>query len=254
MQKQKNMVTNTAQEEVAPQLSLERIYPKEMNMNDPNDRESVEIHKARYKFASENLSGESILDMACGCGFGTAIMAKGHPEKQFTGIDVDPQAIEYAMSQYKLSNLKYICADATTWDGDRYDSIVSLETIEHLPHPDDFVKNIAALLNHKGRVVASVPVTPTCDGNPHHLHDFTVTSFNKLFSRIGLLKKLEFKQVQPWIYDGAFSSDDKGQSRSQGVANNVLRYYRKHPLALVSRIRSLLLNGRCNIYLSAVFE
>ncbi len=240
--------------QVANQVSLERIYPKEMNMNDRNDRESVDIHTARYMFASENIIGESILDMACGCGYGTAIMAKDHPDKQFTGIDVDPQAIEYAISQYKLSNLKYICADAMNWDGEQYDSIVSLETIEHLPHPNDFVKNMAALLNHKGRVVASVPVTPTCDGNPHHLHDFTTTSFKKLFSRFGLTKKVEFKQIQPWIYKDAFSRADEGQSRSQGVGNNVIRYYRKHPLALFSRIWSLLFNGRCNIYLSAVFE
>jgi len=58
-----------------------------------------------------------------------------------------------------------------------------------------------ALLNHKGRVVVSVPVTPTCDGNPHHLHDFTTTCFINLFSRFGR-KKVEFKQIHPWVYKG----------------------------------------------------
>lgn len=235
-------------------IVLERIYPKEMNSDDSSDAASIEIHMARYHFATENLVGSTILDMACGCGFGTALMAHAHPDKSFTGVDIDPEAIDYAKSNYSAKNLNYVCADALTWNENKYDSIVSLETIEHLPKPDMLVQNILAMLTAEGRVIASVPVTPTCDGNPHHLHDFTKRSFNALFSQHGFINSKELEQLQPWEYKGIFSNKTTVKHRSQSVGNNVLHYYQKHPLAVVSRIKSILINGLCNIYLTAVFE
>lgn len=233
---------------------LERIYPKEMNSDDRSDAQSIELHMNRYRFASKNLLGEEILDMACGCGFGTALMAQAHPEKRFTGVDIDPDAISYAKSKYQADNLTYVCADALSWTSGHYDSIVSLETIEHLPTPDLLISNMVSLLADGGRVIASVPVTPTCDGNPHHLHDFSIRSFKALFFLHGFSKKDEFKQVQAWEYSNLFSNAKVAQRRSHGVGNNVLRYYRKQPLALVSRVTSILRYGLCNIYLTAVFE
>ena len=235
-------------------VKLERIYPKEMDGADASDVASIEIHMARYRFASENLVGNKVLDIACGCGFGTALMAQAHPDKAFTGVDIDPQAIEYARSTYTAENLNFVCADALDWKEGSYDAIVSLETIEHLPTPATFVENIVSLLSDGGRVIASVPVTPSCDGNPHHLHDFTRRSFNTLFSQHGLISGKEFEQVQPWEFKGVFSKKTEVVHRSQGVGNNVLHYYRKHPLALVWRIKSILQHGLCNIYLTAVFE
>jgi SAM-dependent methyltransferase len=235
-------------------IELERIYPKEMNKEDSDDLASIEIHMDRYQFASENLVGNSILDMACGCGFGTALLAETHPDKFFTGVDIDPRAIEYAKKHYSAKNLNYICADALSWNDGKYDSIVSLETIEHLPTPTRLIQNILSILSDQGRVIASVPVTPTCDGNPHHLHDFTKRSFSALFTQHGFSRGKEFEQRQPWIFKGLFSHQTNVEHRSQNVGNNVLHYYQKHPLALLSRIKSIVTNGLCNIYLTAVFE
>jgi len=233
---------------------LERIYPKAMDLANANDRDSLEIHEARYRFAAQQLSGNTILDMACGCGFGSALMAALHPDKHFTGIDIDPLAIEYAQHHYTADNLRFICADAMTFSGECFDTSVSIETIEHLPDPKTFIANLPTLLTSGGKIIASVPVTPTCDGNPHHLHDFSERSFKKLLSQHSFVAGKELKQVQPWVYDDAFSSAEDSASRSQGVGNNVLAYYRKHPLALVTRVYSLIRHGTCNIYLTAVFS
>lgn len=237
----------------APALSLERIYPKQMDSNDPNDKDSLDIHFSRYEFASTQLTGNNILDMACGCGFGTALMATANPDKQFTGIDIDPAAVEYARTNYKLDNLRYECSDALQWSGDSYDSIVSLETIEHLPSPQKLAENLTKLLKQGGRIIASVPVTPTCDGNPHHLHDFTKASFKRLFLDVGFEMGDEFSQVQKWEFNGLFSKSEVKEHRSEGVGNNVLAYYKKHPSALLARLLSIVTNGLCNIYLTAVF-
>ncbi|MBU2255321.1 MAG: class I SAM-dependent methyltransferase, partial [Gammaproteobacteria bacterium] len=154
--------------------TIERIYPKDLNPLNPDDQASLQIHMQRYEFAVEHLSGQRVLDMACGCGYGTALLAERNPDKQITGVDIDPAAIAYARQHYQLANLRYECADAEQFGSAQgFDCIVSLETIEHLPRPQVLLANYARLLAEGGKVIASVPITPTLDGNPHHLHDFS---------------------------------------------------------------------------------
>jgi 2-polyprenyl-3-methyl-5-hydroxy-6-metoxy-1,4-benzoquinol methylase len=93
-------------------------------------------------------------------------------------VDIDAAAIAYARQHYQLSDLRFECADAEQFSSDQgFDCIVSLETIEHLPRPQQLLANYARLLVEAGKVIASVPITPTLDGNPHHLHDFSKRSF-----------------------------------------------------------------------------
>lgn len=237
-------------------VDLERIYPNNMDRTNDHDRDSIEIHESRYRFAANHLTGDTIMDLACGCGFGTFLMAERHPDKHFIGVDIDPLAITYARQHYVADNLQFLCGDALTAALQRVDCIVSLETIEHLSNPQAFIARLPELLTPHGRVVASVPVTPTCDGNPHHLHDFSRRSFYRLFSTNGFTPGPSFQQRQPWVYDQAFANDEAADktSRSHGVGNNVLAYYRRHPWALVTRVASLLLNGPCNLYLTTVFD
>jgi 2-polyprenyl-3-methyl-5-hydroxy-6-metoxy-1,4-benzoquinol methylase len=235
-------------------LTLERIYPKQLDLDNPDDRDSLRIHLERYDFASTWLSGERVLDMACGCGYGTARLAEQHPDKQFTGVDIDPAAIAYAQQHYQLPNLRYQCADAETFSAAQpFHSIVSLETIEHLPRPQHLVAHYAALLAEGGRVLASVPITPTLDGNPHHLHDFSKASFFALFRRHGLSAQQQFEQIQPWQFKGLFTKNQTKQHRSEGVGNAVLQYYRQHPAYLLLRLRALLRYGLSNRYLTCCF-
>ena len=236
--------------------SIERIYPKDLDPHSAADSETLRIHLERYAFAAEHLSGERVLDMACGCGYGTALLAERHPDKQVTGVDIDPAAIAYARQHYRLPNLRYVCADAECFEAeDGFDSIVSLETIEHLPHPSRLIANYARLLTERGRVIASVPITPTLDGNPHHLHDFSRRSFLALFRGQRLCAVQQLEQVQPWQFRGLFSRrrDHAKRHRSEGVGNAVLSYYRAHPWYLFARLAAMLRYGFSNRYLTCLF-
>ncbi|MDG9930558.1 MULTISPECIES: class I SAM-dependent methyltransferase [unclassified Pseudomonas] len=237
--------------------SIERIYPPDLDPASPSDQATLHIHLERYEFAARHLGGARVLDMACGCGYGTALLAERHPDKQVTGVDIDPEAIAYAQRHYQLPNLRYVCADAERFDeGQGFDSIVSLETIEHLPDPVRLVANYARLLTAGGRVIASVPITPTLDGNPHHLHDFSRRSFLALFRRHRLRpSEQELEQIQWWQFRGLFSRrpDHAKRHRSEGVGNAVLGYYRRHPTYLFSRLAAMLRYGFSNRYLTCLF-
>jgi SAM-dependent methyltransferase len=236
--------------------TIERIYPKDLNPQKPDDQNSLHIHMQRYEFASAHLSGQRILDMACGCGYGSARLAELNPDKQITGVDIDPEAIAYARQHYQLPNLTYLCANAEQFSSELpFDSIVSLETIEHLPNPVALAANIARLLAEDGKVIASVPITPTLDGNPHHLHDFSTRSFHALFRPHGLQPGKHLEQIQWWQFKGLFSKnpDQQKKHRSEGVGNAVLKYYQQHPLYLFSRVYAMLRYGFSNRYMTCLF-
>ena len=236
--------------------TIERIYPNQLDKNCLDDQNTLRIHLERYQFAAQHAQGESILDMACGCGYGTFLLAQQHPEKQVTGVDLDPEAIAYAQQHYQSDNLQFICANAEQFSAlQPFDTIVSLETIEHLPCPVTLASNQVKLLSASGRLIASVPITPTLDGNPHHLHDFSQSSFLHLFSAFELHSIEHFEQIQWWQFKGLFSAqpDLQKKHRSQGVGNAVLRYYLKNPLYLLKRLSSMLRYGFSNRYLTCVF-
>jgi len=239
----------------APSLTIERIYPRQLDAYNLDDRETLRIHMERYEFAATHLTGSRVLDMACGCGYGSSRLAEMNPDKTIVGVDIDPTAIAYAQAHYQRSNLSFVCADAETFGAlEKFDSIVSLETIEHLPRPRALISNCAALLAEGGQVIASVPITPTLDGNPHHLHDFTARSFFALFKPHGLLPQQQLEQIQWWQFKGLFTRSPKKQYRSEGVGNAVLDYYRKHPGYLFKRLGSIARHGFSNRYLTCQFR
>ena len=241
-------------------ISLERIYPNNIHSDDTHSQAALALHLDRYDFASTHLKGDVVVDIACGCGYGTALMAEAHPDKQFIGVDIDPEAIDYASQYYKFPNLEYICSSAEEFSPEQLcDTIVSLETIEHLIDPRGFVETILnKLLIVGGNVIASVPVTPTIDGNPHHLHDFTENSFLTIFKKNNCEKKKSFEQVQPWFVRKTKSTAKSepcsaGKLKARMVIKNIMFHYLKHPFYIFNRLISILRNGPCNKYLTICF-
>src|SRR5262249_61299080 len=110
-----------------------------------------------------------------------------------------PEVSEYARAHYCGAYARVLAADAMSfYDTSGFDTIVSIETIEHLPAPAAFVARLVALLRPGGMLVASVPTTPSVDANPHHLHDFSARSFRRLLAPHGLGERDALVQEQPW--------------------------------------------------------
>jgi SAM-dependent methyltransferase len=115
-------------------------------------------HLQRYRFAHDRIEGPRVLDLACGVGYGSYILAQGR-DRQVTGIDLDAQAVAYGHAHYEHPNLRLLEGNALTWrhDGPLFDTIVSFETIEHLPDAPAFVARIASLLAPDGLLLISAP-------------------------------------------------------------------------------------------------
>ncbi|MDR3477833.1 MAG: methyltransferase domain-containing protein [Gammaproteobacteria bacterium] len=139
-------------------------------------------HVSRYVLAASRIhAGDTVLDAACGLGYGTAVLAACSEGARFIGVDIDPLSADYANMNFAANNptLSYRACDVTqlTFIPDHsVDVVVSFETIEHLENYDLFLSEVKRVLKPDGRFIGSVP-NLWCDEtgkdpNPYHFHVF----------------------------------------------------------------------------------
>lgn len=141
----------------------------------------LEHHIARYTWAFRVCEGLDVLDVGCGVGYGTSLLA--WVARSATGIDRDPQAIEAATSTYTAANLRYVL-DSAESVLPRADVATCFEVIEHVTDPSAVCH---ALLDAAPRVLLSYP-NPFAAGpnlNPHHLVDWPLGVMKKALRRAG---------------------------------------------------------------------
>lgn len=234
---------------------MERIVPDEMDMKDSFDRQSYALHMERYRFAGKHIIGTNILDMACGIGYGSYSIATEHIARNLsiTAVDIDTEAIKLANEKYKHAGIQFLQSDIFSFEPlKQFDTIISLETIEHLQNPERFLEKINTLLAPGGRLIISAPVTPSKDANPHHLQDFSSSSFRKLCTGYFPKEIDSLRQVQSFTLQQVLPGKKKG--RAAGIRHSVLKYYVQHPGSLFKRMAAVLRYGFNNIYLTLVLE
>ena len=105
--------------------SLERIYPRQMDPNKAADRDSIELHQQRYEYAVKQLSGEQILDLACGKGRHSKYLYKQGFD--VTGVDLSKESIDYA-KQYQKPRLHFQVHDMCLPYPQQFDAVFNLFT------------------------------------------------------------------------------------------------------------------------------
>ena len=115
-------------------------------------------HWHRYLFASRWAAGKRVLDVACGEGYGSALLAR--KAAHVTGVDVSEAAIAHARSAYAdRANLDFVAASCTALPlpAATFDTVVSFETVEHLEAQEAFLDQVARVLAPGGVFVLSCP-------------------------------------------------------------------------------------------------
>lgn len=235
-------------------MSLERVVPDELRADETTGQATLALHLERYRFAARELQPGTLLDLACGVGYGARELMEqaGDRITQLMAVDVSPDAIALAEHQYAHPRIRYEVAEALAFHSEvLFDTIVSLETIEHLETPAAFLNKMVGLLKPGGRLICSVPVTPSVDVNPYHRHDFTSTSFRALGQSLQLRERKLFWQEQKF---NPFAIVQKKEQRLQDLRKNLLGYYLKNPGAFFKRIHTTLRHGFANHYLTVVWE
>ncbi len=105
--------------------------------------------------SDQPLKGLRLLDVGCGGGILSESMARLGANVQ--GIDIVPRNIEVARLRARDSGLPVeyaaVHARALRQHGARYDAVLNMEVVEHIPDPAALVEDCAALLNPGGALV-----------------------------------------------------------------------------------------------------
>lgn len=156
---------------------------------DPQNGLLIE-HKVRYRFASKYCEGK-VLDIACGVGYGSEmILALGEGITEIVGVDIESEVIDYARKHYQHPSITFKVGNATDENLvnqlGRFDTIVSMETIEHIKDDFSFVENLDRLLKDDGKLIISTPFGSGRDepcANPYHYRQYREGEFKELLSR-----------------------------------------------------------------------
>lgn len=232
--------------------TLERLIP-EAARGGVTGEETVALHLDRYRFAAKHTLPGRFLDLACGAGYGTRLVSNDGPTGIVgIGVDVSPEAISYANATYAHERIRFEVGDAMLYgDPGSFDTIITLETIEHLPKPRRFVERLRALLRPGGVLITSAPVTPSTDANPHHMTDFTARSFRALFTGLDLREIGHLVQIQQYSPLGVVT---RSEERLQEVRRGLFRYYVHHPGSLLRRVVATARYGFSNRYLTLAWK
>jgi 2-polyprenyl-3-methyl-5-hydroxy-6-metoxy-1,4-benzoquinol methylase len=145
-------------------------------------------HINRYNFAKYFVREEDIvLDAACGVGYGSFMLAE--KAARVHGIDYSREAIRYALDHWSRKNITYIEGDLLDGMaypvGERYNVIVSFETMEHLRDDRAFLTVLSQRLCEDGILVISTPNANNLKSkdNPWHQRHYTPSEFRDLLSK-----------------------------------------------------------------------
>jgi ubiquinone/menaquinone biosynthesis C-methylase UbiE len=170
-------------------------------------------HIHRYNEALLHINPDDIvLDIACGTGFGTDIIA-GKTSGKVIGGDIAADAIDECRRHWQKDNLEFRVLDGTRLDfPDQYfNKIVSFETVEHTGQYREMVAEFARVLKTAGQLILSTPnrEVSSPDGiivNPFHIQEFT-------FEELKQILETSFPHVQ--ISGQRYMRYDKRSARRQ---------------------------------------
>ncbi len=148
------------------------------------------IHEKFYLWARDFVQDKIVLDVGCGAGRGTAILAES--ALNVTGIDIDSEAIGLALRTKKLNNLSYEVMNCSVLSlaSQSVDVVICNALLEYLADPVAFFDEARRVLKDDGRIVCGtknlVRSLKNKDGGPlyrNHIQEYTAESLTEIMSK-----------------------------------------------------------------------
>lgn len=134
-------------------------------------------HRHRYEFAQRLCAGRRVLDLCCGSGYGSEILAARAQE--VVGVDNDAATIDAATTTVarRSQNVSFELADAISFLAQdlcaRFDLVVCFEGLEHLHGVEEAIALLSRAAQRGLQMVVSVPNSKLFgERNPFHVTDF----------------------------------------------------------------------------------
>ena len=175
------------------------------------------FYSAQYDFASIFVTGKVVVDIACGTGYGTEQLIAAGRASRVIGVDIDPDAIDYAKKYHKPVNVEYICAagDLTEIPSESVDVVVSLNTIEFVSSDIALLKEFHRLLRLGEMLICSTSNNYYSGKSSYHVRYYDLNSFEAALSPY-------FENIKLYSYNSG-SNSRSNSSLNHGQAAGIRR-------------------------------
>ena len=177
-------------------IADERQYISKEQLKEMEKTLIRQDHISRYAWIRRFCYGKA-LDLACGCGYGSFLIAGNPDVESVLGVDVDDESVAWAEKEFSGAKLKFM---ATTADkiGEKFDTLVCMETIEHI----EDVRTIPELVERCkiDNVIVSFPNKKTLHYNSFHKHDFVRQDIIDMFKEHILYHAIEFRDSTALLF------------------------------------------------------
>jgi hypothetical protein len=145
-------------------------------------------HLVVYEWIRARVSGLRVVDMACGEGYGSEVLAG--TAASVVGVDANPEAHEHASLRYGRPGLRF-ARDLVETFKEPCDAVVFLQTIEHVQNPDTVLEHFKGLVAGSRdpvvfittpNVLTLAPEGAEKSGNPWHVKEYRPEEFRSLCS------------------------------------------------------------------------
>ena len=145
-------------------------------------------HLVVYEWIAERVAGKRVIDLACGEGYGSAVLAR--TAASVVGVDANPEAHEHAAARYSGENVRFERELIETFS-EPADAVVFLQTIEHVQDPGAILEHCKELVAGSDDPVVYVTtpnlLTLAPEGaekseNPWHVKEYRASEFAELCS------------------------------------------------------------------------
>lgn len=194
-----------------------------------------------------NLRSNSIVDVGCGAGGVLGAIRKANPTVELHGFEIAPDASRF-WQQYADSGINFVVGDFLELRSPRFDTLLVLDVIEHVPDPFEF---LSRLLDRAEHFVFHIPLDLSAVSVARekpllyvrdkvgHIHYYTKGLALELLAECGY-------DVLDWDYTGAAFTAPKPNLRTR-----LARFPRRVLYALNRDLGVRLLGGDTLMVLAA---
>ena len=180
------MKINKVENKIIPdKIDSSRVVPEMAGQRDVTFLEH--LYKHNFALKKIDIINKTILDVACGVGYGSEIFSK--VAKKVIAVDSSTEAINYSKTRYHSSNLEFKVMEASKLDfpDNYFDVVISIETIAFVKKYRQFINEVHRALKPNGIfMVTSINKGVVPKGkklyHPLHAQEFTKDELSNALS------------------------------------------------------------------------
>jgi len=197
---------------------------------------SFQRHRAEYALCASLLGPGRVLDLGCGTGHSYELLAP----RETVGVDLDPAALSGQDRETHVADMRRL-----PFTPQAFDAVVSIQSIEHVPDPEQVLAEVSRVLRPDGRAIFVTPNRLTFGRpdeiiDPYHYVEYDAEDLRTLCNRFFASVEVRALHASPRYMA---IHDDERRELERLLARDPLRIRRLIPRRLAQRLYDRRLSG-----------